>query len=200
MNSTIPAYSVLLDLGSVPDHGVERTLAPNAEEQEAIARWLGVEAIDSFSATVRVTRRGEDHYAYEACFEVALVQACVVTLEPVPAHLTGEFRRDFRVRPRASGKKRRQTEETPASVELSGLDDEESDWLDQHELDLAAPVLEELTLVLDPYPRAPGASLKLPPEEAAVGDSPFAVLEKLKTAQKPAELAGKKAQARDKRK
>ena len=177
MNSRPPPYSVFLDLGAVPDHGVERTLSPNAEERQVIARWLGVETIESLTATVHVKRRGEDHYAYEARFEAALVQACVVTLEPVPAQLSGEFRRDFRVRARSSAKRRRQTEETPASVELTDLDDDESEWLDQHEIDLAAPVLEELTLALDPYPRAPGAALEVPPEEAPARDNPFASLE-----------------------
>jgi uncharacterized metal-binding protein YceD (DUF177 family) len=199
MTPAKPPYSVFLDLGAVPDHGLERTLSPDAEERQAIARWLGVESIESFSATVRVTRRGEDHYAYEAQFEAKLVQACVVTLEPVPARLSGEFRRDFRVRPKTSTRKRKQAEESPASVELAGFDDEEADWLDQHEIDLAAPVIEELALALDPYPRAPGAAFAVPPEEVAAA-SPFAVLEKLKTEQKPAESPGKKAQPRGKRK
>jgi uncharacterized metal-binding protein YceD (DUF177 family) len=200
MNTSNSPYSVFLDLGSVPDQGIERTLSPNMEERQAIAAWLRVQVVESLDATVHVKRRSEDHYAYDARFEAKLVQACVVTLEPVPAQLSGEFHRDFRVRPKASAKKRRHVEDSPAAVELSGLDDEESDWLDQHEIDLAAPVLEELTLALDPYPRAPGAEFDVLPEEAAIRDNPFAVLEKLKTGQKQPETAGKRAEGRGKRK
>jgi uncharacterized metal-binding protein YceD (DUF177 family) len=193
MNSPLPPYSAFLDLGAVPEHCFERTLSPSAEERQAIALWLGVEAVESLAATVRLKRLREHHYLYEARFDADLVQACVVTLAPVPAHLTGEFRRDFRVRPKTPAKRRRQAETAPTSVELNAIDDDESEWLDEHEIDLAGPLLEELTLALDPYPRAPGAEFEVPPEETAARDSPFAVLEKLKTDQTRPAGSSKKA-------
>jgi uncharacterized metal-binding protein YceD (DUF177 family) len=180
MTMTAPPYSLFLDLGAVSDHGLERTLTPNGEERQAIARWLGVEAVESFTAIVRMKRRGEDNYLYEARFDVDVVQACVVTLAPVPAHLTGEFHRDVRVRPQTNTKKRRQAEDARVSVEATGLNDDESDWLDEPQIDLVAPLLEELTLALDPYPRAPEAEFQIPGEEAEPRESPFAVLEKFK--------------------
>ena len=177
-----PPYSVLADLGSIPDQGLERTLSPTAEERQAIARWLGVESLEHLEANVRVKRRGEDHYSYEARFDAPVVQSCVVTLAPVSSRLEGEFRRDFRVRPKPSSKRRRASDNDAPSVELTGLEDDEAEWLEEPVIDLAAPVLEELTLALDPYPRAPGAAFEAPPEEKTVEDSPFAVLEKLRTA------------------
>jgi hypothetical protein len=42
--------------------------------------------------------------------------------------------------------------------------------------------LEELSLALDPYPKAPGAAFEVPPEPPAPADNPFAVLEALKRA------------------
>jgi hypothetical protein len=48
-------------------------------------------------------------------------------------------------------------------------------------VDLAAPLLEELSLSLDPYPRKAGVQFA-PPEEAPAEEpnNPFAVLGKLK--------------------
>ncbi len=53
--------------------------------------------------------------------------------------------------------------------------------LESSVIDLAAPVLEELSLSLDPYPRKAGVEFA-PPEEAPARspDNPFAVLGKLK--------------------
>jgi len=47
---------------------------------------------------------------------------------------------------------------------------------------VAGPLLEELSLALDPYPKAPGAVFGAPAEESDASENPFAVLEKLKMA------------------
>ena len=46
--------------------------------------------------------------------------------------------------------------------------------------DLAAPALEEYSLALDPYPRAPGAEFSSPDGTSDARDNPFAVLKALK--------------------
>jgi uncharacterized metal-binding protein YceD (DUF177 family) len=66
-------------------------------------------------------------------------------------------------------------------MELSSLEDDEPELIEGTSIDLAAPVLEELSLALDPYPRAPGVAFESPKQEKAPADSPFAVLESLKT-------------------
>jgi uncharacterized metal-binding protein YceD (DUF177 family) len=61
------------------------------------------------------------------------------------------------------------------------VDDEEApEVLPGSLLDVGAPVLEELSLMLDPYPRAPGVTFEAPKDEPEAKDSPFAVLAKLK--------------------
>jgi uncharacterized metal-binding protein YceD (DUF177 family) len=61
-----------------------------------------------------------------------------------------------------------------------GEDDDAPEVLPGSLLDVAAPVLEELSLLLDPYPRAPGVTFAAPKDEAEAKESPFAVLAKLK--------------------
>ena len=174
--STKVSFSQIFDLASVPEKGIEVTLKPSEAERAAIAQWLDVIAVPGLSATIALSRRGRDFYAYEAAFEADVVQACVVTLEPVPGHLSGSFRRSFRI---VSSTASKRFEEGPGGeISLSETDD--PDVLEGTMLDLAEPVLEELSLSLDPYPRAPGASFETPGEGEAPPESPFAVLKALK--------------------
>ena len=46
--------------------------------------------------------------------------------------------------------------------------------------DLAAPLLEEFALAIDPYPRKAGAAFAVPAEPDDAPESPFAVLKTLK--------------------
>jgi len=180
MSDPTTPFSVFFDLGSLSDAGAEISLAPNATERAAIAQWLEIEAVDQLTATVKLSRTGDDAYAYRASFAADVVQACVVTLDPVPSHLEGEFERQFRVMPRPTGGHRRKVAAPAGSVELSSLEDDDPELIEGSSIDLAAPVLEELSLALNPYPRAPGAAFEAPKEEKSPADSPFAVLEALK--------------------
>ena len=58
-------------------------------------------------------------------------------------------------------------------------------------VDVVAPVLEELSLMLDPYPRAPGVTFEAPGDDVKERDSPFAVLAKLKVTAPKKPKAGK---------
>ena len=141
-------------------------------QRDAIAAWIGIVGLDSFTATVRIHRTGEDLYDYDATFAAAVTQSCVVTLEPVRSELEGAAGRRFRVvarRPR----RRTDTEEEVAPA------DDDTEVLDSNILDVAAPLLEELALSIDPYPRAPGAAFESPPDPDKP-ENPFAALERLK--------------------
>ena len=73
------------------DRVVEVAIAPSEAQREGIAHWLGVERLDALKANIALSRAGADEYAYRGHFEADVVQACVVTLEPVPSHLSGEI-------------------------------------------------------------------------------------------------------------
>ena len=184
MNDSGLPFIASFDLGSVRDRAVEVSLAPGLAERAAIAHWLGIEALDSLKAVIQLSRVGGDEYAYRGHFEADVVQACVITLAPVPSHLSGEIRRKFQVLQRPSARRRKSAAEPspviPPVIDLAAADEDSPEPLDQPVLDLAAPLLEELSLALDPYPKAPGAAFEVPPEPRAAADNPFAVLEKLK--------------------
>lgn len=173
-------FTAHFDLGAVPDRGTELAIKPSQSERAAIAEWLGIEGIDALTALVQLTHKGQDRYLYEASFEAEIVQACVITLDPVRSHISGSFRRIFRLLPKSAARRRKAVVEPPVVLDLFGGDEDEPELLESPVVDLAAALLEELTLALDPYPKSPGASFEATPLAAVPVESPFAVLEKLK--------------------
>jgi uncharacterized metal-binding protein YceD (DUF177 family) len=177
-----PPFSSSYDLNKVPEKGRELVLKPTAAERSQIAAWLGIEALESLQAVVKLSRTGSGHYLYRGHFDADVVQACVVTLEPVPAHLAEDFERDFEIAPvvRHSGRRGHKPAAVPAAP-IIDLDEDVPEMLEGPVIDLAAPLLEELSLSLDPYPRKAGIEFTQPEEEPVEApDNPFAVLGKLK--------------------
>jgi uncharacterized metal-binding protein YceD (DUF177 family) len=156
------------DLG---EEGAELSHTLDAAERSALAAHAGIESVGSLAATASV-RPWADGRELTLCFEADVVQACVVTLEPVPAHIEDTAVRRFLpaedlVQPEA------------AEVEV-GLDEEEPPEPLGERLDLGAILAEHFVLALDPYPRAPGAVLEGPVEAGEEIPSPFAALKALK--------------------
>src|SRR3954469_14372029 len=112
MPDTVPPYSYRLDLTTASQRDAEITLAPSQAERAAIATWLGALSVESFKAVVRISRAGDMLYSYDAEFAAAVTQACVVTLEPVPANLEGEFHRSYLVSPKTTAARRQAIEQS----------------------------------------------------------------------------------------
>ncbi len=104
-------------------------------------------------------------------------QACVVTLEPVPAHMEARFVRECtsRDRPGARSPKTRSV----ADLVLDAAEEEEPEEIESLHYDLAGPALEEYVWACRTYPRAPGVAFQ--PLEVAwkPPKAPFAVLKGL---------------------
>jgi uncharacterized metal-binding protein YceD (DUF177 family) len=180
-NETPPPFSRPYDLSRLPEAGAEIALIPNETERAAIAQWARVESVEAFQADVVLSKRGANHVRYEVNFDVELTQACVVTLEPVVAKLSGRLKRDFLL----GEALRRGARAGQAQEMIAPADDEEGpEMLPGSVLDLAVPMLEEFALSIDPYPRSPGAVFAAAAEEEAKEaesrENPFAVLQKLK--------------------
>lgn len=174
MSDQPPPYAYPFELAGLSERGAELSLVPDAAQRARIAAWLGALDVPHLDATVRLARLDDSVYSYIAEFTADVVQACVVTLEPVPAHHSGTATRRYRFIAKARRRASRDVEIEP------GDDEDAPEALSSSLLDLAAPVLEELSLILDPYPRAPGVTFEAPKEESRSADKPFAVLAKLK--------------------
>jgi hypothetical protein len=166
------------DLSDLGAGGAELRISASTEELLRLAGWLAVSEVRRFEADVDLRRRGPDRFVFDAELEALVVQSCVVTLAPVPRSYRLVVRRLLEVH---GGKRRRAEDPGTAGVTSLSLDEDDThEELRSYRYDLALPLLEELSLGLDPYPRAEGVEFTPPTELAAPEDSPFAALAKFK--------------------
>lgn len=141
-------------------------------ERQALARRFGLRALDSLEAEVSLHRANEDIVG-RGRLSAQVVQACVVTGEPVPARIEEEFDLLFRPEPTEGAGE--------DEVEL-GEDELDVMFYDGALVDAGEAVAQTLALNLEPYPRAGGAAEAL--QEAGVQDEgsagPFGALAGLK--------------------
>ncbi|HEY1962753.1 MAG TPA: DUF177 domain-containing protein [Rhizomicrobium sp.] len=165
-------FSSIYDLSRLSDAGAEVTLAPNAEQRAQLAEFADVQAIEQFEARVILHRHSASRFALDATLKADVVQKCVVTLEPVRSHVDLAISRALHLTKFAASARISEHELAP------GTDEGPEEIQDTH-YDIAAPVLEEFVLAIDPYPRAPGVIYE-PPTEEEPAKSPFAALKSLK--------------------
>lgn len=156
------------------------SMVPDSAERELLARHMGVERIEDLSFAGKVTPEGRKSWRLEGHLTARIGQHCVVTLEPIETALDLTVRRTY-----SPGAAR----EGVIALTL-GADGEEDDDLPEplgDEIDLAAVLIEELALAIDPYPRAPGAEIgtarKAPPGAEPLdpeAEKPFAALAALR--------------------
>lgn len=156
------------DLG---EEGAELSHELSIAERTALAAHAGIEDVESLAATAS-TRPWVDGLELTLRFRAVVVQACVVTLEPVRGHI--EETAVCRFLPE-------EDLALPEGVEVEvGLDEEEPPEPLGERLNLGAILAERLILALDPYPRVPGAALEGAVQAGGEIPSPFAALKALK--------------------
>ncbi|HEX3753584.1 MAG TPA: hypothetical protein VHV26_00775 [Rhizomicrobium sp.] len=173
-----PPLTHVYNLARLGHAGERVRLVAGPEERAAIARWSGVSSVEGLSADIDLKKVSPSKFTLEIALTADLAQACVVTWEPVPAHIERHFRRELHF----GGPVRRKVESVvPQTVALTGLEEEEPpEEIESLQYDLARPVLEEYVLSLEPYPRAEGAEFGLEPATEDRPESPFAALKTLK--------------------
>jgi uncharacterized metal-binding protein YceD (DUF177 family) len=159
-------------------HDGERVeLVADDAERASIAERLGLDSLDCFQSHVTLTRKGAVIEA-EGRIVASLNQSCVVTGEPVPAHVDEAFRLVFMPEPDGA--------HSDEELELAPTDCDVV-FYDGAIIDLGSAVADTLALSLDPYPRSAGAEAALKEAgiltEAEAG--PFAALAQLKKGSDP---------------
>lgn len=159
-----PEFSHRLPLAQVPAAGRDLRLEAGPAEREALARRFGLLALHALAADLRLAPDAEGTVQVTGRMTAELDQECGVTLVPVRQSV------DEPVAWRL----------LPEGMEPSDEEDEPDDIeTEQGVADLGEALAQQLSLAIDPYPRAPGAELPqgLGNQEA---HGPFAALLKLK--------------------
>ncbi len=151
--------------------GLRRALQADEPVRTRIARALGLNALASLEANLRVTP-WLDGVEIEGDWRAVVGQTCGVTLEPFQTELLGHLHR------RAAPEGSPALGEPAGEIDVDPEAEDPPDRLDGDQVNLGAYVLEDLSLAIDPFPKKPGATFEAP---ASKGEpSPFAVLAKLK--------------------
>lgn len=162
----------------MPVEGREIRATASAEERGEIATFLEVSELPRLAVELTALPF-RDGIRVSGRLRAAVVQPCVVTFVPVHQDIDEPVDRVFLPGRDKPG--------TPLGEVLVDPDEDDApDYFEGPEVDLSDLVLETLALAIDPYPRAPGASVAdvLPPDEDPE-DLPFASLKSLKNPDSP---------------
>ena len=147
-------------------------LAADDAERNAIAQRLGLQGLSRLEARAML-HRADQVIRAEGRVMASLDQDCVITGEPVPAHIDEPFELMFMPEPQV-GRSEEEIELAPTDCDVA--------FHDGSTIDLGAAIADSLALALDPFPRSAGADAAL--KEAGVlteaEASPFAVLAQLR--------------------
>ena len=164
----------MVTVAKVNEGGLVQKITAKPEELQDIARHLDLAGIDVLSADITLTRWRAKGIRVKGKLKAEVTQSCVVTLDPVAAHIEAEFERRFLPSEFDS------THDGPREVFVDPEGEDPPEPLGR-EIDLGEILVEELALNLDPYPRKPGVAFEAQAEPVVnVKPNPFAALAKLK--------------------
>lgn len=167
-------FSRPLAIDKIPANGFEQTLEAKDKERLSLAERFGLIELPSLTAELKVHPAGLDQTVLvTGSLKADVIQQCVVTLEPLPAHVESFI--DVTFMPEA---------EIGGGAGPADADSEDIEVIVDGAIDLGELVAQQLGIALDPYPRKPGAAYV----EAEYGDTevpkgPMAQIAKL--AKKP---------------
>jgi hypothetical protein len=173
MKNDQPPLQHIYDLSDLTQAGAEVRVTAAPENLPGLANWAGVDSVKRFAATVTLRRLTQSRFQFDAKLTADVVQSCVVTLEPVPSRISRRVTRELHLAPRVP-------REESGELTLSAGDDDVPETILSLDYDLAAPLLEEFALAIDPYPRKEGVAFTPPADAEGAEASPFAVLKALK--------------------
>ena len=122
-------------------------LAPDAETRAGIAASLDLIDLTDLHFEGEIAPAGRIDFLLSARLQARAVQACVVSLAPVPARIDEQITRRYVA-----------SLDLPEGDEVEMPEDDSVDPLPEV-IDLIEVLREALALALPPYPRAPGATL-----------------------------------------
>jgi hypothetical protein len=179
-------WSVPVRVDDIQASGRHIELDASSDVRAALAKPVGVVAIDRLHASFDVARRGRDGFRVSGEVSATVRQACVVTLEPLVNEINEPVAVDFA--PVLNTNSNESNE-----LELDADAPDEPEPLTGNSIDLGVVAIEFLILGVDPYPRKGDAAFTVAPDAApapAEGDAaghPFAALAALKKTSPPEE-------------
>jgi len=165
-------FSRLIEVEALGTDPVDMRIEASAEERAALTVRFDLLSLDRLEAELRIERRPGRRVRINGRFDAALRQRCVVSLVPVESRIADAFEMIYT--------------DDPAALEapVDWDEDEEIEYYAGGTIDLGEEVVQQLAVRIDPYPRAPGATVpddvRTAEPEPDGGGSPFGALSRLK--------------------
>ncbi len=162
----------LVEIHSVPNHGVRRELSATEAERADMSKLLDLTTCHALDAVCEVKPSARGRFRVHTKLVARITQACTITLEPLDATVseaqTTEFWPADEIEPRS-------TDETidAANLEIPSA-------ITGNHIDLGQLLYELLAVSIDPYPRKAGAEFVWQDTGDDPATGPFAALKKLK--------------------
>jgi uncharacterized metal-binding protein YceD (DUF177 family) len=144
MAEPVPEFSRPVSTARIPPNGVEEALEAKPGERAALAKRFELVEIKSLKAQLDVLPEGQQIFAVTGKIEADIVQQCVVTLEPLAAHIDIDVATTFIPAERH--------QEGAGSPHPDDTEDE-YDVYSGGKIDLGEMVAQHLGVNIDPYPR-----------------------------------------------
>jgi uncharacterized metal-binding protein YceD (DUF177 family) len=160
-----PEFSRLVRIAGLGFKPFRQRIEATPNERQQLSRRFGLLALDRLSAVVELRRQAGGVILLEATFEADFVQACTLTLEPVPGGISDRFALVY-------GPMSEQRHEIERGVDEPAFEPLEGDTID-----IGEAVAQELSLSLPLCPRHPEAGIEVELSEELSG--PFASLARL---------------------
>jgi hypothetical protein len=143
-----PEFARPVDITRLPRGEAVFAIAATAAERAALARRFDLLALDRLEAEVRLSRLPGGCLRLTAQVSADVVQACVVTLEPVASRVEDEAMLSYGPPAAAEESARSGSADIIETLPAGGR------------LDIGEAVAQQVSLALDPYPHAPAALAK----------------------------------------
>jgi hypothetical protein len=180
-----PEFVREIDVAALKGERQEFDVTATQDEMAALAERFGVDGITNLTARVLLTPFASGNkVALKVRFSADIAQTCVVSLEPLANRVEGDFFAEF---------VQRAFTDKPDEIEFGIDDDDPPEPIMDGRIEFGELIAQHLGLLIDPFPRAPGAvfeTISIGEDDGAKGaesvpeparPNPFAVLERLKT-------------------
>lgn len=170
-------FSYLVKVGHISANPVEVTLSADAQERAGLAELWSVLEVKALDATFTVQRWKRDGVRLKGRVKADIVQACVVTLDPVEAHIDEPVELVFV--PEGSKLARMPVSSETGEVLLDPDGPDAPEIFTGDTIDAGVVAAEYAALAIDPYPRKADVDFSDHIESTDKDDkkpSPFAVL------------------------
>ncbi len=159
--------SFIARVARLPKKGMPIVIDANEAQRQRLAAVHGLESVERFVAEMLVAPWKRNGVRVDGRVEADVTQACVVTLEPLAAHIDEPVSAIFLPEDSRLG---REGFGEGGEIVLSVDGPDSPETFDGESIDVGALAEEFFGLAIDPYPRKPGAESPMtPPAEEGDG-------------------------------